>query len=88
VSCGDRRWFKRSTREKRRVTRDNEIIIIIIIIIIIKAKFKIFSGLNYTQRHEDVFWSESMYRYMILVIGPRWKLVVIPPTSPGHLPSG
>jgi hypothetical protein len=32
LSGGDLCWFKRSTREKRRVTRDNEIIIIITII--------------------------------------------------------
>ena len=35
LSGGDHRWFKRSTRKKRPVTRDIHIIIIIIIIIII-----------------------------------------------------
>jgi len=35
VSGGDHRWFKRSTGEKRPVTRDIHIIIIVVIIIII-----------------------------------------------------
>jgi len=34
VSGGDRRWFRRSTRKNRPVTRDNKNKIIIIIIII------------------------------------------------------
>jgi hypothetical protein len=33
-SGGDRRWFKRSARDKRPVTRDNITVIIIILIII------------------------------------------------------
>ena len=58
---------------------------------IIKTKFQFVSGLDYTQRHEEELWSESMYRYMILVLGTRWILVVILPSPPppsGHLPPG
>ena len=44
MSGGDHRWFKRSTRKKRPVTRES-IIIIIIIIIIIKSFRKYVSSI-------------------------------------------
>jgi len=35
LSGGDQRWFKRSTRKKRSVTRDNKNMMMVIIIVII-----------------------------------------------------
>jgi len=72
VSSGDHRWFKRSTRKKRPVTRDILIIIIIIIIIIVIIDVAIPADRHVVQKEAE---KKLKYNSLRIEIQRMWNVI-------------